>query len=305
MALDIQSLRKLRSTDFSKITAEFEKIANPTVNNKSFDDDRFWKLERDKAGNASAILRFLPEIEEGNLPWVRMFSHGFQGPTGRWYIENSLTTIDEKDPLGELNSKLWNTGNESDKEQARKQKRRLNYTCNVLIVSDPKHPEHEGKVKLFKFGKKIFDMIMDKARPTFDDETPVNVFDIFDGANFRLRMRQNDGYPSYDKSEFESNSELSGGDEDKMLKVLNSRYKLEEFLEKKNFKTYEELSRKLADVLNQDAAPSTSASAIAERVAVMEPAQPKSAPAPQPKAAVASNDDDDILDYFKSIAESD
>lgn len=301
MTLDIQSLRKLRNNDFSKITSEFEKIANPTSNNKSFDDDRYWKLEKDKAGNASAIIRFLPQVKEDDLPWIRIFNHGFQGPTGRWYIENSLSTLSEKDPVGDLNSRLWNTGNEVDKEQARKQKRRLNYTCNVLIISDPKHPEFEGKVKLFKFGKKIFDMIMDKARPTFDDETPVNVFDIFDGANFRLRMRQVDSYPNYDKSEFESNSELCGGDEDKMLSVLNSRHNLQEFLEPKNFKTFEELARKLNDVLNIDAVPMTSASALAERASVMEPSQPKSIPTPSPKGG----EDDDILDYFKNLAEAD
>lgn len=303
MSLDLQSLRKLRTSDFSKITAEFEKIANPTVNNKSFDDDRFWKPERDKAGNATAIIRFLPELDDGDLPWVRVFSHGFQGPSGRWYIENSLTTIDEKDPLGEINSRLWNTGNDADKEQARKQKRRLNYTCNILIVSDPKHPEHEGKVKLFKFGKKIFDMIMDKARPTFEDETPVNVFDIFSGANFRLRMRQVEGYPSYDKSEFESNSELCAGDEDNMLKVLNTRFDLKEFLDKKNFKTYEELSRKLAEVLDQDAVPFTTASGLAEKAKVLEPAYIKSAPASAPKVVV--EEEDDVLSYFASIANAD
>lgn len=179
----------------------------------------------------------------------------------------------------------------------------MNYTCNVLIVSDPKHPEHEGKVKLFKFGKKIFDMIMDKARPTFEDETPVNVFDIFSGANFRLRMRQVEGYPSYDKSEFEGNSELCAGDEDKMLKALNSRFDLKEFLDKKNFKTYEELSRKLAEVLDQDAVPFTTASGLAEKAKVLEPAYIKSAPAPTPKVVV--EEEDDVMNYFASIANAD
>jgi len=299
--MDIQSLRKLRNNDFSKITQEFEKITNPSSESKSFDDDRIWKLERDKAGNGSAIIRFLPQVEGDDLPWARIFNHGFQGPTGRWYIENSLSTIGEKDPLGDLNSKLWNSGSEADKETARKQKRRLSYTCNILVISDPKHPENEGQVKLFKFGKKIFDMIMDKAKPTFEDETPVNVFDLWGGANFRLRIRQVDGWPSYDKSEFDSPSELFNGDEDKLVALVNKQYPLREFLDKKNFKTFEELSRKLADVLNLDAAPVTTASAISERVATIEPAQPKSTPAPQPKAAV-SDEDDDILKYFASIA---
>jgi len=301
--MDIQSLRKLRNNDFSKITSEFEKITNPGSTSKSFDDDRLWKLDRDKAGNGSAVIRFLPQVEGDDLPWVRIFNHGFQGPTGRWYIENSLSTIGEKDPLGDLNAKLWNSGSEADKETARKQKRRLNYTCNILVISDPKHPENEGQVKLFKFGKKIFDMIMDKAKPTFEDETPVNVFSLWEGANFRLRIRQVEGWPSYDKSEFDSPSELFNGDEDKLVALVNKQYPLREFLDKKNFKTFEELSRKLADVLNLDAAPVTTASAISERVATTEPAQPKSTPAPQPKAAVSS-DDEDILDYFKSIAEA-
>ena len=303
--MDIQSLRKLRNNDFSKITQEFEKITNPGTSTKSFDDDRFWKLERDKAGNGSAVIRFLPQLEGDDLPWVRIFNHGFQGPTGRWYIENSLSTIGEKDPLGDLNAKLWNSGSEADKEIARKQKRRLNYTCNILVISDPKHPENDGQVKLFKFGKKIFDMIMDKAKPTFEDETPVNVFDLWEGANFRLRIRQVDNWPSYDKSEFDSPSELFNGDEEKLVALVNKQFPLREFLDKKNFKTFEELSRKLADVLNLDAAPITTASAVAERATTSEAPQPKSIPAPQPKAVAASDDDEDILNYFKSIAVSD
>ena len=302
--MDIQSLRKLRNNDFSKITSEFEKITNPGTSSKSFEDDRFWKLDRDKAGNGSAVIRFLPQLEGDDLPWVRIFNHGFQGPTGRWYIENSLSTIGEKDPLGDLNAKLWNSGSEADKEIARKQKRRLNYTCNILVISDPKHPENDGQVKLFKFGKKIFDMIMDKAKPTFEDETPVNVFDLWEGANFRLRIRQVEGWPSYDKSEFDSPSELFNGDEEKLVALVNKQFPLREFLDKKNFKTFEELSRKLADVLNLDASPVTTASAVAERVATIEPPQPRSTPAPQPKVA-ASDDDEDILKYFASIANAD
>ena len=303
--MDIQSLRKLRNNDFSKITSEFDKITNPETTTKNYNDDRFWKLDRDKAGNGSSIIRFLPQLEGDDLPWVRIFNHGFQGPTGRWYIENSLSTIGEKDPLGNLNAKLWNSGSEADKEIARKQKRRLNYTCNILVISDPKHPENEGQVKLFKFGKKIFDMIMDKAKPTFEDETPVNVFDLWEGANFRLRIRQVDSWPSYDKSEFDSPSELFNGDEEKLVALVNKQFPLREFLDKKNFKTFEELSRKLADVLNLDAAPITTASAVAERATTSEAPQPKSIPMPQPKAVAASDDDDDILNYFKSIADSD
>lgn len=172
-----------------------------------------------------------------------------------------------------------------------------------MVISDPKHPENEGKVKLFKFGKKIFDMITDKARPTFADETPMNIFDIFSGANFRLRMRQLESYPSYDKSEFEGESELCAGDEDKMLSALNSRRDLKEFIGKNNFKTYEELSRRLAEVLDQDAAPVVSASGLAEKVKTMESAQIKSAPALTPRSVI--EEDDDVMNYFKSISEAD
>jgi len=176
--MDIQTLRKMRNSDFGQISQAFDKIANPQTETKSYADDRFWRLEGDKAGNGTATIRFLPRVEGDDLPWVRIFSHGFQGPTGKWYIENSLTTLSENDPVGELNTQLWNSGSEANKEIARKQKRKLSFIANILVVSDPKHPENEGKVFLFKFGKKIFDKIMDKARPTFEDEKPVNVFDL-------------------------------------------------------------------------------------------------------------------------------
>jgi len=257
--MDINTLRKMRNTDFGKISTEFNKIANPQSESKSYQDDRFWKLEADKAGNATATIRFLPRAEGDELPWVRVFNHGFQGPTGKWYIENSLTTIGENDPVGELNSRLWNTGNDADKEVARKQKRRLQYIANVLIVSDPKHPENEGQVRLYKFGKKIFDKIMDKARPTFEDETPVNVFDLWEGADFKLRQRKVEGYPNYDQSVFNVPAPVAE-DEDAILAVVNAQHKLAEFIDKKNFKTYEELSRKLVSVLNSEMATPTAAS---------------------------------------------
>lgn len=313
--MDIQTLRKMRNQDFGKIAGEFEKIANPQTESKSYQDDRFWKLEADKAGNASATIRFLPrtvKVVDGNevvdeLPWVRVFSHGFQGPTGKWYIENSLTTLNDADPVGELNSRLWNTGNEADKETARKQKRRLHYIANVLIVSDPKHPENEGQVKLFKFGKKIFDKIMDKARPTFEDETPVNVFDLWEGADFKLRMRKVDGYPNYDQSVFQEPSAIAGGDEDKILAVVNQQYLLSEFLDRKNFKTYDELARKLAAVLDGGAAPAATAASIADDDDYTPPARTevkKSAP-----VKVASSDEDDgdedAMSFFKKIAQED
>lgn len=304
--MDIQSLRNMRNTDFSKISGEFDKIANPQTEKKSFADDRFWRLEGDKAGNGTATLRFLPRVEGDELPWVRMFNHGFQGPTGKWYIENSLTTLGENDPVGELNTTLWNSGSDANKEIARKQKRKLSFIANVLIVSDPKHPENEGRVMLFKFGKKIFDKIMDKARPTFEDEKPVNVFDLWEGANFKLRMRKKDGYANYDESVFSDPCPAASTDE-KLVDVVNAQVKLAEFLDRKNFKSYEELKKKLSDVLSGDSYASKSAAEIAadeDRPATIAAPTFTSKPAPAPKA-VAQDDDDDVMSYFEKIAKED
>jgi len=303
--MDIQALRKMRTQDFSKIAGEFEKIANPQTETKSYADDRFWRLEGDKAGNGTATLRFLPRVEGDELPWVRIFSHGFQGPTGKWYIENSLTTLGENDPVGELNTQLWNSGSEANKEIARKQKRKLSYICNVLIISDPKHPENEGQVRLFKFGKKIFDKIMDKARPTFEDEKPVNVFDPFEGADFKLRMRKVDGYANYDQSTFMEPAEIAGGNEEKMVEILNKQYKLSEFLDRKNFKTFEELSKKLSDVLDGESAAVSSAASLSEDDNYTPPTRTASAPvqtAARPVTVTKTDDEEDVMAYFQKIA---
>jgi hypothetical protein len=266
-----------------------------------------WKLEADKAGNGTATLRFLPRVEGDELPWVRIFNHSFQGPTGKWYIENSLTTLGEKDPVGELNSKLWNSGSDANKEIARKQKRKLSYICNVLIVSDPKHPENEGQVRLFKFGKKIFDKIMDKARPTFEDEKPVNVFDPFEGADFKLRMRKVDGYANYDQSTFMDPTELASGDEEKMVEILNKSYKLSEFLDRKNFKSFEELTKKLSDVLDGEGTPVKSAASLSEDDNYVAPKSTATTVASKPvtvsKAAEVNDDDEDVMSYFQKIAD--
>jgi len=304
--MDITTLRKMRNTDFGKISTEFNKIANPQSESKSYQDDRFWKLEADKAGNATATIRFLPRAEGDELPWVRVFNHGFQGPTGKWYIENSLTTIGENDPVGELNSRLWNTGNDADKEVARKQKRRLQYIANVLIVSDPKHPENEGQVRLYKFGKKIFDKIMDKARPTFEDETPVNVFDLWEGADFKLRQRKVEGYPNYDQSVFNAPAPVSE-DEEEILKVVNAQHKLAEFIDKKNFKTYEELSRKLVSVLNSEmAAPAPSAANMDNADDdYTPPVRTAAKPTVKISKPADDGDDDEAMSYFKKIAQED
>lgn len=311
--MDIQALRKLRKTDFGKITGEFERIANPKADQpakKSYADDRFWKLEQDKAGNASAVIRFLPRTEGDELPWVKVFSHGFQGPTGKWYIEDSLTTIGEEDPVSAYNKMLWNSGTEANKEVARKQKRKLNYIANILVVSDPKHPENEGKVFLFKFGKKIFDKIMDKARPTFEDEAPVNVFDLWEGADFKLRMRRVEGYPNYDQSVFAEQSAVMDGDEDQILEIVNQQHKLGEFVDPKRFKSYAELQARLDSVMGTASpaqkAPSVAADSFDDEEEFAPPvaksAPAKSAPSKAPKAAAG---DDDMLSYFQSIADED
>ena len=303
--MDIQSLRKMRNSDFGAITSAFDKVANPqSSEKKSYADDRFWRLEGDKAGNGTATLRFLPRVEGDELPWVRIFSHGFQGPTGKWYIENSLTTLGENDPVGELNTQLWNSGSEANKEIARKQKRKLSFIANVLVVSDPKHPENEGKVFLFKFGKKIFDKIMDKARPTFEDEKPVNVFDFWEGANFKLRMRKKDGYANYDESVFTEPCAAADSDEE-LVRVVNAQYKLSEFTDRSNFKSYDELKKKLNDVLSGDSFASKSAAEIAEEEDRPVAPAPVAASKPAPKIASVSDDDEDVMSYFEKIAQED
>ena len=300
--MDINTLRKMRNSDFGKIASAFKQ--DTAGETKSYKDDRFWKLEADKAGNGTAVIRFLPRHEADELPWVKVWSHGFQGPTGKWYIENSLTTLGKDDPVSELNSRLWNSGIEADKDVARKQKRKLSYIANILVVSDPKHPENEGKVFLFKFGKKIFDKLMDKANPTFEDQDPVNVFDLWEGANFKLRMRKVEGFPNYDQSTFSDVCPVAEADEE-ILGVVNSQYRLGEFLEEANFKSYDELSRKLQSVLNASAAPAQTAASMDEDEDDSPWSEPK-AESSQPKQKIVEEDeDDDAMSFFKKIAQED
>lgn len=301
MSISIADLRKARSTDFGAISKALTK-----TNEGKSDDGDFFKLEKDKAGNASAVIRFLPKHPDDELPWVTVYSHAFQGPSGRWFIENSRTTINEADPISEANRALWATGNEKDKELARKQKRKTNYITNVLVISDPKNPDNEGKVMRFKFGKKIYEKIMDKAKPTFEDEKPVNVFDAFDGAEFKLRMRQVDGYPNYDTSIFSEPKPIADSDEE-IVAVVNQMKSLKEFVDPKNFKSYDELKRKFDTVMNGSVASSAKAEEVAERMRE-EPAvkqkpvgkvvEAKSASKP----AWEEDDEQSVEDYFKSIA---
>ena len=271
-----------------------------TAESGSKDDTRFWQPTVDKAGNGMAVIRFLPApAADGDdaLPWVRVFNHGFQGPGG-WYIENSLTTLGQKDPVSEYNSTLWNSGIEANKEIARKQKRRLTYMSNILVISDPKHPENEGQIKLYKYGKKIFDKINETMNPEFPDEKPVNPFDFWEGANFKLKIRQVEGYRNYDKSEFESPAPLFDGDDDKLEALWKKEYSLKEFLEPKHFKSYEVLKAKLDKVLGFDGE-SPIARTKAEDVKLktydddVQEIMSKKTPA---------LDEDDDLNYFTSLA---
>ena len=212
----------------------------------SKDDNRMWAPTVDKSGNGMAVIRFLPAPEadgEDGLPWIRMFDHGFQGPGG-WYIENSLTTLGQKDPVSEHNRVLWNSGSDRDKEIARKQKRKLSYYANIYVVSDPAHPENEGRVFLYKFGKKIYDKITEAMQPQFADEEAINPFDFWTGANFKLKIRKVEGYWNYDKSEFDKPSALLD-DDDKLEKIYKNLNDLNEFSAASNFKSYDELKKRL------------------------------------------------------------
>jgi hypothetical protein len=295
---------KSRSKDISSLVAAAEKAGGGNQK-KSYGDDRFWKPEVDKSGNGYAVIRFLPAGEGEDLPWVKYWDHGFKGPTGQWYIENSRTTIGEPDPVSEYNSQLWNSGREEDKETVRKQKRRLHYVANIMVVEDPANPSNNGKVFLYKFGKKIFDKIMDVMQPEFADEQPVNPFDFWEGANFKLKIRNVEGYRNYDKSEFASQGALSN-DDDELEGIYNRLHKLQDFLDPKNYKSYDELKAKLMRVLGENAAPMTTAEAISLDETASTPSY-QEAPEPTPQASFTpqttdSDDDDDTLSYFKNLA---
>ena len=272
---------------------------------KSYVDDRIWKPTVDQAGNGYSVIRFLPASEGAELPWVRFWDHGFKGPTGLWYIENSLTSIGQADPVGELNSRLWNSGNDADKEKARNQKRRLHYVSNIFVKSDPGNPTNEGKVFIFKFGKKIFDKIMDVMQPQFADEDPINPFDFWEGADFKLKIRNVEGYRNYDKSEFSNQSVLSE-DDTKLEQIYDKMFDLQEFIDPVNYKTYDELKSKLQRVLGEDTV-SMGAPTMKEEVQMNEPV----AAAPiqnvtEISEAPVSNEtetEDDTMSYFAKLAQ--
>ena len=294
MSSALEALKKSKS-NFDALTKKLENtIEQPEKKNK-YQDDRLWKPELDKSGNGYAVIRFLPAVEGEDMPWQRVWHHAFQGPGGQWYIENSLTTLNKKDPVSEENTRLWNTGIEADKEIARKRKRKLSYFSNILVVSDPKHPENEGKVFLFKFGKKIFDKITEAMQPAFEDEKPMNPFDFWKGANFKLKIRKVDGYWNYDKSEFESVSQIKESD-DQIKSIWSSQHPLKPFLAPDNFKTYDELKEKLNRTITGVRSAET-----ADKTDL--PPQNGSAAKSNGVTSTASDDVDDTMSYFSKLAE--
>ena len=310
MTQSFSSLKKNRSNSFEKLNSQLQKLNNATPSN----NDNYWKLEVDKAGNGYAVIRFLPAPSGEDLPFIRVFDHGFQGPGG-WYIENSLTTIGQDDPVSEYNSQLWNNGTDAGKDEARKQKRRLNYHANIYVVKDPTNPENEGKVFLFKFGKKIFDKLNAAMNPEYEDEQALNPFDFWEGANFKLKARNGDGgYRTYEPSSFDAPSALLDDDAE-LERVWQSQHSLNEIVDPKNFKTYNELKAKLYKVLGLDGsqhAPKTSAEDDDVEMDFSPKFKERSAPvtieAPSPSLNESTFggdiDDDDDLDFFKSLADT-
>ena len=288
--MSLASLKRKNNLDSLLDAAQKE---NAPQEKKSYVDERLWRPQLDKSGNGYAVIRFLPPCDGENLPWAKLWSHAFQGPTGQWYIENSLTTLSQKDPVSEHNTRLGNSGVESDKEIARKQKRKLQYYSNIYVVSDTKNPANEGKVFLYRFGKKIFDKLMEAMQPAFEDETPINPFDFWKGVNFKLKIRKVDGYWNYDKSEFDNVSTLSDND-DELEKVYKSQYSLNEFTAPTNFKSYDELKTRLDMVLSGTVAVST-----VETLMEDEPTAPVVV---DTKAVSATDDEDDAMSYFEKLA---
>ena len=288
----------------SKLVKEVEKMSNTS----SSGDDRLWKPEMDKTGNGYAVIRFLPAPEGEELPWAKMYSHAFQGPGG-WYIENSLTTLGQKDPVSEHNRELWNSGIDSDKDTVRKQKRKLSYYSNIYVVKDPANPANEGRVFLFKFGKKIFDKVMEAMQPEFEDETPINPFDFWQGANFKLKSVKKDGYWNYDKSEFDRIAPLLD-DDDALEALWKKQYSLTALTASDQFKSYEQLENRLKMVLGQK---STSRPRLDEEVENEDDDRGSYTPnfssrreepvAAAPVSSSNDEDEDDALSYFQRLAE--
>jgi hypothetical protein len=280
-----KDLKKNRMTNLESLSKQVEKLAEKPT----YGDDRIWKCERDKSGNGYAVIRFLPASNDEDVPWVQMWSHGFKGPGG-WYIENSLTTLGKDDPVSKANTSLWNSGIDSDKNIARDRKRKLSYYSNILVLEDSANAENEGKVFLFRYGKKIFEKITGVMNPEFKDETPLNPFDFWEGANFKIKIRKVDGYVNYDKSEFANQSKLCDGDDEKCEAIWKQQYSLQELVSTDNFKSYQELEARFNTVI----AHLHHSDGTSEFVGTIE----ESTGDP-----VASGDTSETMEYFKKLAE--
>ena len=295
---------KAKASDMSSLVG----AAGSTTKKQTYGDDRMWKPSVDKAGNGYAVIRFLPTVEGDDLPWAKYWDHFFQGPTGQWYVEKSLTTIQKDDPVSEMNSKLWNTGIEADKDMARRRKRRLHYVSNIYVVSDPENRENEGKVMLYTYGAKIFEKIMDSMQPKFQDESPVNPFDMWKGANFKMKIAQVAGFRNYDRSEF-SAAEALNADDTVLEGIYNQQFALSEFTDPTTFKSYSELNLKLTRVLGEELVTRTESDYIDQDIAgdtanASEQAFINADPvavAADPVAR-ADKDNDDTMSYFAKLA---
>ena len=300
-----------KQSSLGSLTAKLTKEAEKMNNKGGGADERLWKPEMDKSGNGYAVIRFLPAPDGEDLPWVKLFSHAFQGPGG-WYIENSLTTIGGKDPIGELNRELWNSGNDADKDTVRKQKRKLSFYANIYVVKDPANPQNEGGVFLYKFGKKIFDKVMDVMQPEFEDETPINPFDFWQGANFKLKLQKKDGYWNYDKSEFDRPSPLLD-DDDALEGIWKKQYSLAAFTAADQFKSYDELKKRLDYVLGiKGTTKFQDQESVQEEEEFRQQNRAESNPVPQSMkeeldslSPTNTDDDDDTLSYFAALAARD
>lgn len=299
--MSFDKLKKNSQSAITKLVEAAEKLNAPKGN---YGNENYWAPTVDKSGNGYAVIRFLPAKEGEDLPWVQYWDHGFKGPTGRWYIENSLTSIGQPDPVSEANSVLWNSGNEDDKKIARDRKRRLHYVSNIEVISDSANPENEGKVFRYKYGKKIFDKIMDVMQPQFADEKPINPFDFWAGANFKLKIRNVEGYRNYDKSEFDSPSPHRGGDDAQLKEVYDSLFSLQELVDPKNYKSYSELKAKFLAVIGESEASAglTTAEHVDLDKVASAPSAGKSASAPEIESADDDDDSSDTLSYFAKLA---
>ena len=305
--MSFASLKK--QSNLGSLTAKLVKEVEKVNNSSGGGDERLWKPELDKSGNGFAVIRFLPAPDKEEIPWAKLYTHAFQGPGG-WYIENSLTTVGGKDPVSDYNRELWNSGNESDKDVVRKQKRKLSYYSNIYVVKDPTNPANEGKVFLFKYGKKIFDKIMEAMQPEFEDESPINPFDFWQGANFKLKIVKKDGFWNYDKSEFDSVAPLLD-DDDALEAIWKKEYSLAAVTAADQFKSYEDLERRLKYVLGkkpaqsrfipdeelEDESEGLNSRSVAEETVNRAVSTPTA-------STTVDKDEDDALSYFQKLAES-